>query len=186
MKIKSALILGGADCVWEDMEAAQALGTFDATIAINDVLAYYDGPIDYAVSLHPQKYVIWMKERDRKDFQKPDCFVAFAGYPEAGCYPIDLVIDYKWPGMGTSGSSGLFAIKLAIDRGFTKIVLCGIPMTPAPHFFDGKEWGQVEQFWPTWKLMINHFSDQTRSMSGRTMELLGTPTRQWMEVPDGH
>ena len=184
--MKSAIILGGAACVWEDMEAALALGHYDATIAINDILEYYDGEIDYAVSLHPQKYAGWMKERDRKDFPKPKCFVGFVGKKATDAYQIDLIVDYLWPGMGKSGSSGLFAVKVAIDQGFDKIVLCGIPMDLRQHFFSAKEWTQADKFWDAWPKMANHFKNETRSMSGRTKELLREPTRQWLtEEGDG-
>jgi hypothetical protein len=161
------------------MEAAQALGHYDAVIAINDILEYYDGEIDYAVSLHPQKFAGWMKERDRKDFPKPKQFVTFTGHPKSEV-PIDLVMDYQWPSMGQSGSTGLFAVKVARDSAFNKIVLCGVPMDKRPHFFSQPEWTQVESFWPAWGKMLDHFKTETRSMSGRTMELLGKPTREWL------
>ena len=183
--MKSALILGGAACVWEDMEAAQALGHYDATIAINDVLEYYDGEIDYAVSLHPQKYAEWMKERDRKDFSTPKCFVAYTGFHSANAHKIDLIIPFLWPGQAKSGSSGLFAVKVAIDQGFKKIVLCGIPMDLRPHFFSAKEWTASDGFWKAWPAMADHFKTETRSMSGRTQELLGAPTREWLAESRG-
>jgi len=178
--MKTAIILGGAACVWEDMEAALALGTYDATIATNDTLAYHSGEVDYAVSLHPQKYAGWLDERQRKDFPRPKCVVTFPEYSKGGCVKIDLFVNYKWPGMAKSGSSGLFAVKVALDQGFKKIVLCGIPMTLQPHFFGAKDWKDSDKFWPAWETMQDKFKTETRSMSGRTMELLGCPTKEWL------
>lgn len=184
MPLKSCVVLGGAACVWDDLETAKEFGPFDATIAINDMLAHYQGEIDFAVSLHPEKYTEWMAGRDAKGYSRPKAFVAHDGNTQMGRnnpFPVDIVMDYRWPGMGGSGSSGLFAVKVAIEQGFDRIVLCGVPMDGAqPHFFDNIAWTEVNAFTEAWGVARPFIQDVTRSMSGQTKEWLGYPTRDWL------
>ena len=178
------MVLGGAACVWDDLEKAKEFGPFDATIAINDMLAHYQGEIDFAVSLHPEKYHLWMSERDAKGYARPKVFVAHTGNTQEGrnsAFPVDVVMDYRWPGMGGSGSSGLFAVKVAIDHGFDRIVLCGVPMDgKQSHFFDSVPWSEVYSFTEAWTIARPYIADVTRSMSGKTKDWLGLPSREWL------
>ncbi|ANL84667.1 hypothetical protein [Rhizobium phaseoli] len=183
--MRSALVLGGAACAWDDLEQAKEFGSFDATIAINDMLAHYPGEIDFAVSLHPEKYTEWMAGRDAKGYQRPKVFVAHDGNTQMGrngAFPVDIVMDYRWPGMSASGSSGLFAVKVAIEQGFDRIILCGVPMDGAQsHFFDRTPWSEVNAFTEAWSIANPILRDVTRSMSGQTKEWLGYPTLDWLK-----
>ncbi|TBE67428.1 hypothetical protein [Rhizobium ruizarguesonis] len=185
MPVKTCVILGGAACVWDDLEQAREFGPFDATIAINDMLAHYQGEIDFAVSLHPEKFNEWMAARDAKGFSRPKTFVAHANNTEQGrqgAFWLDIVMDYRWPGMGSSGSSGLFAVKVAIEQGFDRIILCGVPMDGAQsHFFDKAPWSEVNAFTEAWGVANPFIRDVTRSMSGQTKEWLGHPTKDWLK-----
>lgn len=180
----TCLVLGGGACVWDDLEKAREFGPFDATIAINDMLAHYEGEIDFAVSLHPEKYHLWMQERDGKGMPRPKAFVAHSNNTEQGrqkAFPLDIVTDYRWPGMGGSGSSGLFAVKVAIEQGFDRIVLCGVPMDgKQSHFFDKTPWSEVTAFTEAWTIANPFIRDVTRSMSGNTKDWLGYPTKEWL------
>lgn len=178
-----ALIIGGAACVWSDLEKAQEFGPFDAVFAINDMLAHYPGPVDFAVSLHPENFAQWLGDRAARGFPAPQTVIAHKGNTQETRprrYDVDELIDYRWPGMEISGSSGLFAVKIAIDKGFDRIILAGVPMDPAqPHFFDAGNWTPADTFWPMWVSMLGRYGAQTRSMSGRTRALLGNPPESW-------
>ncbi|MCW2309734.1 hypothetical protein [Rhodobium gokarnense] len=183
---RSVVILGGAKCVWEDLDNARRFGTFDATFAINDMLAHYPGEIDVFVSLHPEKAAEWLKQRDAKGFPRPKKRIAHENNTQQGrpnAFRIDETLEYRWPGMSGSGSSGLFAVKVAIGEGFDRIVLCGVPMTPEPHFFDGKPWSECSSFTKAWTEALRFYADKTRSMSGWTRDLLGEPTKDWLARP---
>lgn len=85
--------------------------------------------------------------------------------------------------MNASGSSGLYAVKLLMDRGFRKVVLAGVPMDAAGgHFFDPAEWGEVSSFWQVWLEQLPRLEDKVKSMSGRTRELLGAPDMHWLRA----
>lgn len=185
MPVKTCLVLGGASCVWDDLEQAKEFGPFDATIAINDMLAHYSGQIDFAVSLHPEKYAEWMAGRDAKGYQRPKVFVAHSNNTEQGrqkAFPLDIVMDYRWPGMSASGSSGLFAVKVAVEQGFDRIILCGVPMDgKQSHFFDKTPWSEVHSFTEAWSIAHEFIRNVTRSMSGNTKEWLGYPSKDWLK-----
>jgi hypothetical protein len=87
-----------------------------------------------------------------------------------------MTVPYTW-----AGSSGLFACEVAIKvLDVTRIVLCGIPMHDEPHFFGGDVWRSGPAYWHEWLKALPHIEDNVRSMSGRTKELLGAPSRQWL------
>lgn len=169
---RRALILGGAKTVWEDVEAALALSEFDCVIAANDVGAHWSGKLDHWVSLHPDRLARWILERERKGY--PNGFATWAHKKLAGCQIDNTTSDWK-------GSSGLFAAKVALELGYNRIVLCGVPLSAdGAHFFDPKPWAAFQAFRFGWiahrPLLVPH----VRSMSGWTQELLGAPDRNWL------
>lgn len=173
---RRVLVLGGAACLWDDVERALALAEFDAVVACNEAAASWPGELDALVTLHPSKLSRWLKQR-RTDTKAPAPgeIVSF----KAG-NGITRVVDYRWAGASTSGSSGLYTAKVALEMGFERAVLCGIPVTQEPHFFDGRPWRDAPKFRSAWKFALPHLRDNVRSMSGWTSELLGVPTAEWL------
>lgn len=170
--------------MWDDLAQARRLAEFNAVIAVNDAGAAHEGELDVWATLHAEKLPGWVRQRAENGFPPARAIAAHAGNSEQGnprSYPVDHIIDYCWPGMNASGSSGLFAVKVAIELGFDRIVLCGVPMRAADaHFFDSQPWGEVESFTAAWPVALPFIADKTRSMSGWTQELLGAPTPEWL------
>lgn len=91
--------------------------------------------------------------------------------------------DYLFPGQTSSGTSGLFALKVAlIDLGFDRAVLCGMPMRDdGAHLRDANEpWLGETMHWAGWLEAYPQIKARARSMGGRTAELLGRPTAEWV------
>ncbi|MGA0604868.1 hypothetical protein ACO2Q0_02620 [Phenylobacterium sp. VNQ135] len=180
-----ALVLGGAACVWSDVEAALDLGEFSAVVACNDVVAAWPGRLDAAVSLHPEKFGTWITQRRRRGYPDP---VRVIGHENARANPrlpdcITGFASHQFPGQKGSGSSGHFALKFAlIDLGCDRAVLCGVPMSEdQAHFFDEKAWTAANPHRKGWEQSWSHIRHRARSMSGWTRAELGAPTRQWIE-----
>lgn len=172
----TALVLGGADCVWEDMEAAYDAFRPDWIVAVNDVGTRLPGAINYWVTLHQDKMGAWRAERERRGFSPALRHVSHEMRPG-----IDETLDYRWPGMTGSGSSGLFGVKVAMDHGAGRVVLAGVPMQPErAHFFNGSAWRDCGSFLDGWHNALPFIKDRVRSMSGWTKELLGAPTPAWL------
>lgn len=181
---RAAMCLGGSSEVWQDVLALERLygRQWDGlVIAANDVGSHWPRVLHHWVSLHPAKFSAWEPLRQQYGFD--------GGYLKWGRVPqtiVDLSVQ-PWGG----GSSGMLALQVALELGCTRVVLCGIPMTKTPHFAETTErvstvWGAVEGHWGAWHKCRDRFGDHARSMSGRTLELLGgLPTREWLEGVDG-
>jgi len=184
--VKTALVLGGASCLHDDITAY--IGAVDGCVACNDAGAEWSGDLDGWVSLHPQFFTGkgWLDKRQGPPPKRLFAHHAANKAVQIGRYPPGIEFtDYQFPEQHRSGSSGLFAAKVAlIDLGFDRAVLCGVPMDPRPHFFDREDWKSAEGFRGAWLAVPQEYRDRIRSMSGWTRVLLGAPEIETKEKPD--
>lgn len=174
--MRTALVLGGGKGVWA--EAGEALSLFSPSlvVAVNDIGVFWPGRIDIWATLHPEKLADWRNARRARCLPPAAEHVAHEGQAS-----VDRVQTYIWPGMNASGSSGLYAVKLALEAGAERVILAGVPMTTeAAHFFAASPWGEREGFIDAWRIAMPRIADKTRSMSGWTQEILGAPTPVWL------
>lgn len=187
--MKVALVVGCADCLWDDAYKAQVflkdLGIHDyAVCCVKLAGVHWKGPFDVWASLHPEfmlKYLMHRRSLKQPDPSEivvpPDNELGLSGKAAVG---FDKVLhSWRWPGQNASGSSGLYGIKVMVDRGY-KVVAAGIPMTTQKHFSRKQQWLQRDSFFGGWREAKPHIRDTVRSMSGWTKELLGEPTAQWL------
>lgn len=171
-----ALVLGGASCVWRDYAVAAQLteGMGRIVVAVNDAGCDVR-QLDHWATLHPEKLPWW--EDLRREHGLP------GGYETWGCEKwrpckapelVDHVLE------GRRGSSGLFGVRVALKVGAARVICCGIPMDPSPHYFSDEPWTWHDHHWPEWERRFPEFSGRVKSMGGRTRELLGAPTREWL------
>lgn len=158
-----ALICGGAACVWDDL---RAYGPHSGIVlAVNDILAVYPHRVDHFASLHCEKLSRWSAEREKRGGNMD--FVTWTRPEKGGA---DRLLS-GWSG----GSSGMFAVGVALDLGCTSVVLCGVPMTADPHFFGGAPWDACMIHREAWERRLPDMQGKVFSMSGWTQELLGAP-----------
>lgn len=169
-----ALALGGASSVWDDEKAARELaGEFDLVVACNDIGTQYPG-ITHWVTLHPDKMAGWLVQRLKN------------GHPLTG---FEIVTHRQHPKKyrmtgDWGGSSGLLAVKVALEAGATHVICAGIPMTATPHFFSKPNWRFAENHRNGWNRRKDGLT-RVRSMSGWTRQLLGAPSADWLGVDHG-
>jgi hypothetical protein len=183
--VRTALVLGGGSSVWADADAAMDLCEFDGVLACNDASAAWPGKLDAAVSLHPEKFGLWMERRSRSGFPAPDRII---GHTEAKTSTVRMpaiameFADWRFPSQTDSGSSGLFVLKVAlVDLGFDRAILCGIPMDRRfAHFFDASPWRADTSHRRGWTQAMHHIRGRARSMSGWTADQLGRPDQDWL------
>jgi len=183
--MKKVIILGGARCLWTDYEAAMKLTSFDAVCAVNQAGRYFPERLDYWCTLHPERLLAWQNARHDEGYnndyfsiahEKPETFELGISYPR-----IDKAVDFRYPGMTESGSSGLLAVKAMQEEGFERIVLAGVPMNMSQaHFHDEKPWHERDMFIAAWNISLPFIHQSVRSMSGWTSELLGFPSHEWL------
>lgn len=177
-----ALVIGGADCIWRDVAALEAMLGHEwdgLVIAANDVGVHWPRRLDHLVSLHAEKLARWREERVKAG--RTDRVETWG---RSSYKSVDHAFR-PWPG----GSSGMYAVTVALHLRCTRIVLCGVPMTKDPHFAEskvhpvGKRWTQADAHWRAWRKPENlgRMRGKVRSMSGRTRMLLGGPTPSWLD-----
>jgi hypothetical protein len=164
------VVVGGAEGVWAEVEEARALcaaaGAQPEFIVVNDMIATFPGECVVA-SLHPDKIPAWLSLR--RSGHHPDPKEVWAHNRRAN-HPFITHTTKDW-----GGSSGLFAAKVAIERGASHVLLCGVPMEVARnHFVRKTRWVACQAFWRAWG---THKADlgRVRSLSGATGDLLGRP-----------
>lgn len=185
------IIIGGGACIWDDVARSEDLlgdDWWDVCIAVNDVGCHWPRRLDHWVSLHSEKVTRWRRERDAEGLPGEYQFWGKVRYSERKPIPkgmprakgIDRLVR-PWGG----GSSGLFGVTVAAELGARKVVLCGIPMTRTVHFPESRvhlpdrAWGGADGHFRAWPRLIDRLGN-VRSMSGRTRDLLGAPTPEWL------
>lgn len=170
----NALVLGGARGLFDDLAALEALhpSWADTVLAVNDAGWGYTGRIDHWVTLHHENLPRWRKERARR---VPDDspFTVWCDKP----WPpgIDRIV-HPWG----AGSSGFLAVVVALEHlQAERVVLCGVPMDPIPHFFDRQQWTACDGHREAWKRNMDRLG-RVRSLSGWTRAQLGAPDPEWL------
>jgi hypothetical protein len=169
--VQIAAVLGGARGAFDELAAA---GPVDAVFAVNDAAVMYPGQLAAFVTLHHEKLPGWLEARRKAG--RPDPADVVAPVAAAG---VRTVVDYLYPGMTASGSSGLYGAKVALERGYA-VILCGVPMEATrAHFFSSTPWGEVGAFRDAWDKAWPFLHERVRSLSGWTAKKLGQPSPEW-------
>jgi hypothetical protein len=157
------IVMGSAPCAKEDYEKAISMIESDY-----DILGV---GIDYCKVDKPIKYFATYHTKDLPSMQDKFCtIICHRQYNNM----VDIVrgIDVR---KEPSGSSALLGTLVAIDQGYSKIILCGCPL-------EGKNIKEqpYKMFWGGWRYHYEGVKWFVRSMSGWTMRLLGEPTKLWV------
>lgn len=175
------LILGGAVNVLHEAREAFRLFTPDRIIACNHVGIRWPGRLDAWVTFHPLEMHQWQDERASLGRNTDYEAITYVHSKDKAVKArIDRRHPHMWPGQRNSGSSGLFATRIALDDGATHIVLAGIPIDRnGSHIVRGGEWHCADSYQETWRGVADRLT-RVRSMGGWTRQLLGEPTREWL------
>lgn len=170
-----ALVLGGGHTLHDDIDLVKSLGLpYTHVYACNDAGAEWPDRLDGWVSLHPEKYDVWTKKREQNGYEPAQKLWAHRDHKRS---ELEIQIaTISFPGQKGTGSSGLFAAKVAmVNCRIDYVVFCGVPMTQTPHFFDNKPWKSNIGFRRQWMHVRKDFRDRMRSCSGWSRVLLGGP-----------
>ena len=176
--MKRAIVVGSASCLFRDLKAIEKLverDTFAEIIGVNRAAMVV--PVHRWASLHPELFFRdrggagWLEERREFFPEATPVLYGPSSKPRADVVPIETA---------GRGSSGYFGVELALELGAERILLVGIPMTPTPHVLESEPWDAANAHFKVWQEpeTLERFRN-VRSVSGRTAELLGTPSREW-------
>ena len=177
--MKRCVVLGTAPCMWDDL--ARAPADLDL-VAVNRAGWLYLEPITLWVSIHGADLVRHIEQR--RDLGADMNFDAYGNFAEAD----DSGDVIRWNRPNGGGSSSLFATRIALELGYERVVLAGVPLEGntiiADH--DGNE--TVEEFSAAgfgvyrggWERVHDEICNHVRSMSGWTRDTFGEPTAEWL------
>ena len=191
--MKRALVIGTAQSMPHDLArfALTGLQEFTHEVFIVNEAFRYVARWDHWVSLHPERMVAWRSEAmDQRGWRAmapihlpdldPDDWDQLARKAGGIHFPHQR---HAWRVEGAtgeqSGSSGLFATRLAIRFGYGRVVLAGVPMDTSPHVLSTAPWTDRERFVAAWSAAERELKGKVRSLSGWTREFLGEPTLHW-------
>lgn len=196
-----ALVVGCSRGVWDDVAKAKSIGTYDAVYCVKQIGIVWPERFDVWVGLHPEAMDKCEAQRAAKGLPNGYEIVAplkgeLGMWGEKG--RIARRVSYRWnKEMTGSAGSGLYGAKVALNDGYDRVVLAGIPMTKADgHFMKGTPnvhnqirgdfWLGLDEFLDGFTRSIPFMRGKVRSVSGKTMEILGAPTPEWLEESQPH
>ena len=177
MPRKVAIVVGGAACVWDEIHwTHKLLAPLELeveTLVINDMITLYLGPVDHVVTLHPEKLDSWLARCGEYGIELEASI--WSHVKPQGSRVTNTLPENSY------GSSGLFACRVAEELGIERVILCGVPMTRAGgHAVRGIPWADADLFWRAWLRERSTLAARVRSWSGRTRDILGEPTTEWV------
>lgn len=182
-----ALIIGGGDNVNYDLKNLKNLiypyeiEDFFHIIVVNDQIYNWQGRIDVIATLHGEKINEWFKQSGRKPTKEIKAFYHRPPKPDDEQNFFQKLerkeVKERW-----KGSSGLFAVQIAIDHlKKEKIILAGVPMDQRPNYFRDEEfWRKWYAYQKNWVTSFKVIKGKTKSLSGWTKEQLGFPTKEFI------
>jgi len=148
------LIIGSAPCLHADLSLYEHEGK---VMAINEAGVKYLDNIDYWITAHPAEFSGWKRNRElqkgNSDYETHTC-------DDSG------ECDRHWE-YSAKGGSGLFAILIAIEMGFDKIVIAGMSLD-----------GHYERYREDFKYF--DLQGKIKCLSGYLMDCYGFPDEQWL------
>lgn len=176
------VVCGGGDPFAEYQLARELCEKAERNVTIfagNDMIEKFPGHVDHAISLHPDKFQLWLPRRNAAGFNRAERVWAHRNYEH---FVTHWTRDW-------SGSTGLFCVKVARECGFTHVILCGVHMTvEASHFIRNQPWNAALGFRRGWTAHMRDLRPYVRSYGGWTRDELGEPTEEWLrqEIADRH
>ena len=175
----NALVIGSGCTVWDDLRQVPE-GWQHIIVAINDIGCYLPANVDHWASLHSEKLEAWEKVRKVHGGNTD-----YKCWTRALPYGVEKMIGKCAQVFHPGGSSGMLGVEVAKHVGATRIILCGVPMDPVPHFCRAEPWPEALNFRPEWEAW-KHNLTMVRSVSGWTATLLGKPDFEQWPVPPEH
>lgn len=174
-----ALVMGGAKCVYDDIDNAIKMFKPDVFVAVKDIGIEYPS-VDHWVTYHPERISEELKSRRSLGWPDPTYVWTYQTAPGVLHFPLPIQrIDLR------GGSSGLLGTLVGL-RYADKVVLAGIPMDPdMPHYHrrkNGKPWREALMYHKQWLERQTTFDGRVKSMSGWTKKQFGAPTLDWLGV----
>lgn len=177
-----AFVLGGAKTLEEDIATAKELAVPHTYIATNETGRDFDGHLPHWCTLHTEKITDWYRQRI---VGQGEINIGQLWTSNIKTLPNNELIkpkDFRHV-QSWDGSSGLLGVTVALALGYSKVILCGVPLDKkAGHYFSPDiPWMDGPRYRHAWIKHFPEMKDRVKSMSGWTQSLLGAPTKEWIK-----
>lgn len=184
--MKCAVVVGRAQGALEEYAAAKEMLaplTFDEVLVVGRAVVQFPDPVDHLVTFHTLLVEKWVDERVAAGREPPTNYWTsyHKGKPLKQTHLSRYAADFRHLS-AEGGSSGRIAAHVAVkELRCDRVVLAGIPMEmKAGHFDQDGPWKEADVYWDAWQPDFAEFAGVVKSMSGRTREAFGPPTREWL------
>lgn len=165
--MSECIVLGSARRVWLDLaEAGGAQGR--DVMAVNDIGMHYPGDLTHWYSNDAKMLGHW------SDARRP-------GYSKAGALHSNNPGRQGvrvWDNL-VGGNSAVNAVCVALELGYERVIVCGVPLDETGHYFDppwiNTSYNNEAEF-DEWRRRVAYFAGRVTSMSGKTREILSGNT----------
>lgn len=133
-----------------------------AVFAVSRMMVDFPGHVSMGATVHHEMAATYRRGA------KPHLRIASTRFDHG----VNLVYDeipYR------NGSSGLYAVGLALLMGASRVICCGVPLDAGPHYYPEPNHFDVEAYRDPWRKISDVLRGRVFSMSGWTRELLGPP-----------
>lgn len=167
-----AIVMGIAPCLEEDLSKVANHELYDFMGIGLDCSDRVLFDVQHFATYHTNEFTE-LKERRKRAGGNIDYVTHSHQKPADRIWPLVAPSPY-------SGSSSFLGTQALVGMGYTKIILCGCPMQ-GPNQTGKKE--RYDNFFKGWeKYAISMFGNKVKSMSGKTMQLLGYPSKEWLSL----
>ncbi len=151
-------IVGDGPTRESDILAFQDMDVAHQVCCINRAGLHYPTTFPLWYSYHAKDLAKWAQRRPGSRLLSCNCYTGIEYIPLQAKH--------------TKGGSAMQALRICLDHlGFSRVVLAGVPLS-GPY---------RTVFGSAWEYYASLFADRVRSLSGFTMELFGTPEKEWID-----
>tara|TARA_Y100000310_G_scaffold286634_2_gene310980 strand:- start:957 stop:1514 length:558 start_codon:yes stop_codon:yes gene_type:complete len=125
------LVVGGARCVWDDLNLVPAEYREGHVMCVNDMGMYYPGRFQHWYSNDNPKLKHWYE--GRRDSNR---ITNGRDIKLHSSVHVKKVGGVEYHDVPIQGSSGLAACYVALLLGYTDVLMAGIPFDDSGHFYD--------------------------------------------------
>lgn len=118
--LPSVIVVGTGKNYLEEFSSLREQHPDADVMAVNGAISTLPVPITHAVSMHPAEMRRWLKSRSEQE----KGVMKYHTVPSSQMKAYEYLLDYPWMDM----TSGMFAVKVAMELGYDKIYLAGMPL----------------------------------------------------------
>jgi hypothetical protein len=181
----NCIVIASGRCLWDDLEACPFVAKDHLpkcdVIGVNFAGVFWHNPLKHWVSIHGEYFKYWFTwRREQMKHEEPQTHSTDRKPSRESPYVKNI-----WPFVNSGGTSGLCAIYVALGLGYSKVILCGLPLDASGHFYTSPYRKHAfgnrsqEKCWENSRDL--YFKDRVRSMSGKTKEIIGYPDDEWLQ-----